>query len=585
MRVLFPLLLGLLLANCMPPTTPPKTCGDPHDEGHSCTRRVSNCGGIDRCGPTDPQHPFDDCICVDTTPCASADKLTCQDGGCPTGEFCTTVPAVPADLVMAATVSPFEGAPGLATPLTNLAIGDVIIVYASGSTQYGNEGATGCVGTPNVDPDGYRTISGSFCTPRRKVCGVGCAVPTAMVGQLIAKIGGGPWFAVGYGVIHDVGHNGPDEHGALSIAYNDVGDFAGNGGTYAVHVERVTGCSCSVVTTFLPDAAPATVQPPAFTPPDATFALSTEAPGRTAEHVVTFDSGAGDLQGYSATIAYPDAFVFNGFTAIGPVNTRIGTYAMDFDFDGVPDYRTLIRSTGPDGAYADIDLSGTLTSPDAIITRGVGNGFTIVAPNGGDQDPAHHTVPIARVIIRLAPGTLTNPPVPGLVNLSVTVTGVDPDSGGADDMQGASPESFTVEKTLAVGCDADSDCDDGIACTVDTCAAQLCSSVALVEIPGAVCALDELLADGLCGADPITTALDGVINAKVAKAKTLLGAAATAKPRKRIANIKKAEAQLAAAGRAIKAAGKKKKITTACSTTLFDLVTAKKAVLKALRST
>ncbi len=99
-----------------------------------------------------------------------------------------------------------------------------------------------------------------------------------------------------------------------------------------------------------------------------------------------------------------------------------------------------------------------------------------------------------------------------------------------------------------------------------------------------MCALDALLADGLCGADPIAAALDAAIDAKVEKAKTLLGQADGAKPKKRVAVIKKAEEQLVAAGKAVKKAGKKQTITPACGTTLSALLTEKRAVLTALRS-
>lgn len=587
MRAVFVVVIGLLLVNCVAPGNPPLQCTDSVDGGNSCRKRSSTCGDSEQCRASDPDEPFSDCTCFEPTPCGQTDTLTCSEGGCPSGEICGEVAVDPSDFTMPATTSP---AAPLATPFTDLAIGDVIVITASGTTQYGAETQSGCTGTPDVDPHGRRSRAGVPCSkPKRKACTVacaapnGCAVPDGFVGQPIAKIGDGPWFLVDFGVIHRVGLNGPEEHGALMVAYNDDGDPSDNTGSYDMHVNRVTGCACAVSSSMT--LAPAVAPDGTFTAPDGTFMLSTEAPGRSAVHTVTFESGDADQQGYSATITYPDAFGFEGFTAVGPVNTRVGTYAMDFDFDGDPDYQTWIRSTDPDGAYADIDLSGTPTANDAIITRTTGNVFTVVAPNGGDQDAGQTLAPLARVTITLVAGILVNPPTPGDVGLAVTVTGVDPDTGGADDGQGTAPASLTVEQTVSVGCMSDVDCDDGDACTVDECDDALCTSELIPGIPGAVCALDALLADGLCGSDPVAEALDDAIDAKVAKAKTLLGQADGAKPKKRIATIKKAEKQLVAAGRAVKKAGKKQTITPACGTTLTGLLTEKRAVLKALRST
>lgn len=588
MRAVFLVLLGLLLVNCLPPGNPPLQCTDSVDGGNACTRRSSTCGDGEHCRSSDPDEPFADCACVEPTPCSQIDPLTCSEGGCPSGEACGEVAVDASDFTMPATTSP---AFPLATPLTDLVAGDVIVITATGTTQYGPEIQSGCNGAPDVDPHGRRSRAGVPCAkPKRKACSAeclapnGCAVADGFVGQPIAKIGNGPWFPVDFGVIHRVGLNGPDEHGALVVAYNDDGDVSDNTGAYDIHVNRVTSCACAASMSSAMTIAPAAAPAGTFTAPDGTFALSTKAPGRSAVHTVTFESGDADVQGYAATITYPDAFGFEGFTAVGPVNTRVGTYAMDFDFDGDPDYQTWIRSTGADGAYADIDLSGSPTAPDAIITRTTGNAFTVVAPDGGDGDPSQTLAPPALVTITLVAGILVNPPDPGDIGLSVTVTGVDPDTGGADDGQGTAPESLTIQQTVSVGCLADADCDDGDACTIDECDDARCSSALIPGIPGGVCALDGLLADGLCGADPVDSALDAVIDAKVAKAKSLLDKAAAASGKKRNATIKKAEKQLVVTGKAVKKAGKKAQITPACATTLSELLTEKRAVLTALRT-
>lgn len=588
MRLLLVFFLGLALLNCGPIH---QSCDEPTDGGQACASRSSVCSGAERCGPADPHDPSENCLCVEATPCNEMEPLTCHEGACGDGEYCVTAGTGGHDVEMDATHSPFDSP--LATPLTDLATGEVILITAAGTTTYGGEGQPGCSGLPDVQPDGSRSVGGTPCDPVRKACGGGCAVNDAHIGELIARVGDGPWFAVGYGLIYEVGHTDPSEHGLLQVAYNDEGDFTGNGGSYFVHVERVTGCAChggapltaqtSATCGGVPNSMPITAA--AFTPPPgATFTLSTEAPGKSAEHVATFDTGLDQTQGYSATITYPTEFTFNGFTALGPENTRVGTYAMDFDFDGDPDFTTWIRSTGADAAYADIDLSGTPTAPDAVITR-AGNVFSVVAPNGGDQDAGQSLTPPSRVTVKLLAGVLTNPPTPGDFGLTITVTSVDPDTGGADDGQGTPPDSYTVEAIVPVGCKADVDCDDGLACTQDICGDGLCSSAPIAGFAGARCYLDDLLGDALCGTDPVDAGLDGAIDAKVTKAKDLLATAETqTKAKKRLAGIKKAEKQLAATARAVKKAVKKKKVTPACGETLSAMIAARKEMVKALRS-
>jgi hypothetical protein len=541
MRLLLVFLVGLAFLNC---GTLHVDCTDVVFGGPSCSQRVSNCFDDQVCAPADPSDPSWNCMCAEPPACSDMDPLTCQEGACPDGQFCSSVGTDEHDVQVDATRSPFASA--LATPLTNLAAGEVILIYAFGTTTYGYEGESGCTGVPDVQPDGSRSVDGTPCDPPRKACSGGCAVNDAHVGELIARIGNGPWFAVGSYVYHRVGHNGASEHGTLELAYNDEGDFAGNTGAYFVHVERVTGCACqgfpltaqqtNATCGGVPNAVPITAN--AFTPPPgATFTLSTTAPGATAEHVATFDLGFDQTQGYSATITYPDAFTFNGFTAIGPENTRIGTYAMDFDSDGEVDFTTWIRSTGFDGAYADIDLNGAPSAPDAVITR-TGNAFTVVAPDGGDRDPAQPLAPPGRVTVRLNAGVFTNPPTPGDFGIAVTVTSVDPDTGGADDGQGTPPESFTVETIVPVGCTSHADCDDGRSCTEDVCTDGYCANTFTAGFAGVRCALDDLLADNLCGADPVDAGLDAAIDAKVAKAKDLLAAAETqTKTKKRRAGV------------------------------------------------
>jgi hypothetical protein len=415
--------------------------------------------------------------------------------------------------------------------------------------------------------------------------------PTGKVGQALARIGTGPWFAITSDLLYTVGTGGAGESGELVFGYNDEpGDFGNNTGGYQIFFAKVEECICVLPPLITGNSCATTAETIGFTaatfapPPDASLSLSTLAPGRDATHVAVFDVAAGDRQGYSATISYPEAFVWNGFLATLPGNSRVGTYSIDFNLDGFVDYSTWIRSTGADTAYADIDLSGTPTPMDAVITRTSDNVFTVLAPNGGDQDPATNDQPFsARITVTLFAGPLTNPPTPGPVSVGLALIAVDPDTGGADDGQGTPPETFSVEQALDVGCATNPDCDDADACTADTCAAKLCTSTILPGYDGATCAFAHLLASGLCAADTVDAKLDTAMDAKVTKAKGLLEqAAASTKAKKQRALTKKSDRQLAAVLKAIKKAAKKSKITPACSTTLTGLVTTQRTLIQAL---
>jgi len=93
-------------------------------------------------------------------------------------------------------------------------LGARVSIRATGSLQYGYEGAAGCVGYPTTDPDGNRTLNGVPCDLKIDPL---TPLPTAPVGALIARMGStGPWQLVGSNDSITAAHSG-----TLYFAYND----------------------------------------------------------------------------------------------------------------------------------------------------------------------------------------------------------------------------------------------------------------------------------------------------------------------------------------------------------------------------
>ena len=108
-----------------------------------------------------------------------------------------------------------------------VAAGDGITVSASGSAQYGYEGAQPCVGVPTTYPDGTRYLGQLNCGPKDDP---NAKLSGAAIGLLIARIGNGAWFGVGSRSAFTAGGTG-----ILYFAYNDV-SYQDNTGSYLVTV-------------------------------------------------------------------------------------------------------------------------------------------------------------------------------------------------------------------------------------------------------------------------------------------------------------------------------------------------------------
>ena len=187
-----------------------------------------------------------------------------------------------------------------------------------------------------------------------------------------------------------------------------------------------------------------------------TIALVSTLPGQTTTHQIGFDITLGQLETFQAIITYPAAFTFNGFTALGPANTQVATYGVDFDFNGTIDFTIPVRSIDANTAYADRDLNGSFNPAiDSTVAHTVQNGnhvFTITLPFGGDGNQSNIAGPFnERATATLLAGVLTNPATPGCYMLTGNFTSVDPDTGGATDNVGTSPINFTSSNYVRIG--------------------------------------------------------------------------------------------------------------------------------------
>jgi hypothetical protein len=190
-------------------------------------------------------------------------------------------------------------------------------------------------------------------------------------------------------------------------------------------------------------------------PTNVNFQLSTTTAGESAIHTLTFDIKAGDLETYKTIITYPKEYTFNGFLALGPAGTQIGSYSVDFDFDGSLDFTIPVYSIDNTNAYADRDLNGVFTaSIDSTIVYSNSNGkhvFTTTLPFGGDADPQTVTGPFTeRVTAVLNAGILTNPASGGNYTATGVFTSVDPDTDGDDDGQGQSPQVLNFTQDIVI---------------------------------------------------------------------------------------------------------------------------------------
>jgi hypothetical protein len=189
-------------------------------------------------------------------------------------------------------------------------------------------------------------------------------------------------------------------------------------------------------------------------PPSVTFEVVDPTPGASSVQRLTFDTAAGNLETFTTAVTYPQEFDFAGFTALGPANTQIGSFALDVDRDGVPDAVVPLRALAVNHAYADQARTAQSVALDATIGHAGAGGphvFTIEIPRGGDADlKTLGDATSVRVVVTLFAGILRNPSHAGAYVAHASFTSVDPDTDGPDDGTGESPEKFSFDLPITI---------------------------------------------------------------------------------------------------------------------------------------
>ena len=130
------------------------------------------------------------------------------------------------------------------------------------------------------------------------------------------------------------------------------------------------------------------------------------------------------------------------------------------------------------------------------------------------------------------------------------------------------PAPSTTSTTIIGGTCVPANCDDGDACTEDSCQNGVCMH-SNQGFDATVCELGKLLEPGLCGADPIDAKLQRAIRVKTTKARNLIGKAEN-NTRFGAKLLGRAAKNLTSLFNRIGKSATRGKITPACRATLFD---------------
>ncbi|MCL4476491.1 MAG: Ig domain-containing protein [Nitrospirae bacterium] len=233
--------------------------------------------------------------------------------------------------------------------------------------------------------------------------------------------------------------------------------------TWTVQMITIFWALCFLLSSCAPYSLHAPVDPPGpytYGPPgNVDFRLSSYEAGAEASHTLSFDIRQGDLQTAHVSVGYwsygASTFVFKGFLAVGPPNTQIGEYSIDFNFDGLPDFVIPLRSIDADNAYADInfngkfdgDLSNLSSITDVWIRHGFGeypHRFETLLPFGGDGNSSLTGAFSGRVTAVMYAGILTNPPFGGQYKVMADFWAV-PLPEGTPTLQNSRPITITGE--------------------------------------------------------------------------------------------------------------------------------------------
>jgi hypothetical protein len=184
---------------------------------------------------------------------------------------------------------------------------------------------------------------------------------------------------------------------------------------------------------------------------DPTLELSTYAAGQSALHRLSFRIDAGDPEIYHAIISYPIGFRFAGFHALGPAGTPIGAYEIDTNLDGAADRTFPLRSVTSGLAYVELLPDDTFDPALEPRVHAAGAEFHVRLPLGGDANSSTFAAPAsALVTLVLFQHLLVNPALGGSYTIAARFATVDPDTDGADDGQGAPPQTSRADAIVRI---------------------------------------------------------------------------------------------------------------------------------------
>jgi hypothetical protein len=193
-------------------------------------------------------------------------------------------------------------------------------------------------------------------------------------------------------------------------------------------------------------------------PPNATLTLSTRVAGESAEWRATFTTAMGTPETQHVILGLPGSFggtgfVFNGFTALGPAGTEVGSYGLDLDRDGALDVVLPIRAVDWANARVDRGRNGRANPLDPTVFYDGRFHWSLVVniPRGGDASTANKTASLTTdAVVTLRAGVVQNPATPGPWRVQGGFMAVDADTGDGYDGLGSPPSEFGMERTIEI---------------------------------------------------------------------------------------------------------------------------------------
>jgi len=210
-----------------------------------------------------------------------------------------------------------------------------------------------------------------------------------------------------------------------------------------------------------------------------------------------------------------------------------------FSRDVIVGSQTSVAAVSPQEA------GGTVYTFDSW-SDGAPEAHNVVAPPGGGSWVAHFSSGSPTTT------TTTLGTAPSSTSTTTTVA-------ASDSTTTTTPDTTTTSTMVPIRCGGDAQCDDGDPCTIDRCAADVCTALPLTGLEGARCAVDRI-SSGLCRPGDLHKTFSGVLHKRVRGARKAILAAESAGTARRAKLLRIAERRMAALTRATQAAARKRRL-------------------------